>query len=89
MKATTISSLASEIGVSYWAVRHALRQGYVAVERPRKGRKLYLQPDEVDAIKRHFGVLLMPTECVTDPKKHKPPIAVEGLCKAIRRNTTW
>ena len=62
MKATTISSLASEIGVSYWAVRHALRQGYVAVERPRKGRKLYLQPDEVDAIKRHFGVLLMPTE---------------------------
>ena len=56
MKATTIKSLAVEIGVSYWAIRHALRQGYVAVQRP-KHRKVYLNPSEVRAIKSHFGVL--------------------------------
>jgi len=57
MKATTIRSLAVQIGVSYWAIRHAMRQGYVCVERPLKRRKLYLQPNEVEAIKKHFGVL--------------------------------
>lgn len=57
MKATTIRSLAGQIGVSYWAIRHAMRQGYVSVERPYKRRKLFLQPEEVEAIKQHFGVL--------------------------------
>ena len=57
MKATTIRSLAGQIGVSYWAIRHAMRQGNVAVNRPYKRRKLYLQPEEVEAIKKHFGVL--------------------------------
>ena len=57
MKAKTIRSLAAEIGVSYWAVRHALRQGYVSVHREEGHRKVYLKPDEVRAIKAHFGVL--------------------------------
>lgn len=57
MKATTIRSLAGQIGVSYWAIRHAMRQGYVSIERPYKRRKLYLQPEEVELIKKHFGVL--------------------------------
>lgn len=56
MKPTTIRSLAGKLGVSYWAIRYAIRQGYVAVERPQKRRKVFLQPDEVHAIKRHFGV---------------------------------
>jgi hypothetical protein len=67
MKATTIRSLAVQIGVSYWAIRHAVRQGYVSVERPYKRRKLYLQPEEVDAIKKHFGVL--PAKAAEDRRR--------------------
>jgi hypothetical protein len=56
MGVTTIRSLAKEIGVTYWQIRHILRAGYVTVKRFHKHRKLYLTPGEVGAIKAFFGV---------------------------------
>ena len=56
MGVTTIRSLAREIGVTYWQIRHIIRAGYVSVKRFHKHRKLYLTPGEVSAIKAFFGV---------------------------------
>lgn len=56
MSVTTIRSLANELGVTYWQIRHILRCGYVPVERPARKRKVYLAPAEVRAIKAHFGL---------------------------------
>lgn len=58
MKATTVKSLAKQIGVSVWAIRWALRRGYVNVTRTGARRKIYLRHAEVTALKRHFGVLM-------------------------------
>lgn len=57
MPVTTIRSLADEIGVSYWQIRHVLRRGYVQVTRPFQQRKLYLSPAEVKAIIAFFGAV--------------------------------
>ncbi|CAN5534831.1 hypothetical protein BH11PLA2_BH11PLA2_16100 [soil metagenome] len=56
MGVTTIRTVAADLGISYWAVRHAIRRGYVGVERDGHRRKIYLTPTEVKAIKTHFGV---------------------------------
>ncbi len=56
MTVTTIRSLAEEIGVTYWQVRHIIRSGYVPMRQPPQQRKLYLTPREVGAIKDFFGV---------------------------------
>jgi len=56
MGVITLHSLAREIGVSYWQVRHVIRAGYVTVKRLHKHRKLYLTPSEAGAIKAFFGV---------------------------------
>jgi len=57
MGVTTIRSLAKDIGVTYWQIRHIIRAGYVTVKRFHKHRKLYLTPAEVGAIKAFFGVI--------------------------------
>lgn len=56
MGVTTIRSLAKDIGVTYWQIRHIIRAGYVTVKRFHKHRKVYLTPAEVGAIKAFFGV---------------------------------
>ena len=56
MGVITIRSLAKEIGVTYWQIRHILRAGYVTVKRFHQHRKLYLTPAEAGAIKAFFGV---------------------------------
>lgn len=56
MAVNTIPSVAAEIGVTYWQVRHAIRSGYVGIDRAGPRRKVYLTPAEVRAIKTHFGV---------------------------------
>lgn len=56
MGVTTLRSLATEIGVTYWQIRHIIRAGYVSVKRLHKHRKLYLTPSEAGAIKAFFGV---------------------------------
>lgn len=56
MGVTTLRTLAKDIGVTYWQIRHVIRAGYVSVKRFHKHRKLYLTPAEVGAIKAFFGV---------------------------------
>lgn len=67
MSVTTIRSLAAEIGISYWQVRHVVRMGYVAAQRPAR-RKWYLTPEDVRAIKAYFGQV----EQVAQPKVTRP-----------------
>jgi hypothetical protein len=57
MAVNTIRSVAAEIGATYWQVRHAIRRGYVGIDRLGPRRKVYLTPTEVRAIKTHFGVV--------------------------------
>jgi hypothetical protein len=73
VKVTTLRTLAQELGISYWQIRHALRQGYVKVQRDAQRRKVYLRPDEVEAIKRHFGVSL--ARCAEDSHRGLDGIA--------------
>ena len=56
MAIVTIRSLAQELNLSYWQIRHVIRSGYVSVKRPPGHRKMYLTPGEVGAIKAFFGV---------------------------------
>ena len=63
MVVTTIRSLAKELGLTYWQVRHIIRSGYVTVKRLPHQRKMYLTPGEVGAIKAFFGFV--------DPKQDR------------------
>ncbi|HEY1186188.1 MAG TPA: hypothetical protein VGE74_00965 [Gemmata sp.] len=67
MPVTTIRSLAAEIGISYWQVRHVVRMGYVTAQRPAR-RKWYLTPEDARAIKAYFGQV----EPATEPKETRP-----------------
>ena len=63
MAVITIRALATELGLSYWQVRHVIRSGYVTVKRLPHQRKAYLTPGEAGAIKAFFGVV--------DPKQDR------------------
>ena len=56
MAVITMRSLANEIGVTYWQVRHVIRSGFVTVKRLPHQRKAYLTPGEAAAIKAFFGI---------------------------------
>jgi hypothetical protein len=57
MRVITIKTLATELGLSYWQVRHVIRSGYVSVKRLPNQRKAYLTPGEASAIRAFFGVV--------------------------------
>lgn len=63
MAVITIRSLANELGLSYWQIRHVIRSKFVTVKRLPHQRKAYLTPGEAAAIKAFFGVV--------DPKQDR------------------
>lgn len=56
MAEITLRSLARDLGVSYWRVRHVIRAGFVTVKRLPHQRKAYLTPAEAGAIRAFFGL---------------------------------